>query len=83
MTLELNNLTQPQWAATLHAARILREANPNDPEDRARFRSAKARLVVLLPEGADPIDIIGKAVRWYALNDIAAAIACIPEEEAA
>lgn len=75
----LNDLAQPAWAAALHAARILRECNPNDAEDRARFRVAKARLVEMLPASADPIDLIGQAVRFYALNDIAAAFAGMPE----
>jgi hypothetical protein len=79
--LTLNALSQPQWAATLHAARILRESNPNDAEDRARFRVAKARLVDLLPANADPIDLIGQAIRWYALNDIAAAFVGMPVEQ--
>lgn len=74
-TLTLNGLAQPAWAAALHAARVLRECNPNDAEDRARFRVARNRLVALLPAGADVSDIIAQAVRWYALNDMAAAFA--------
>ena len=30
----LNDLPQPAWAAALHAARILRECNASDAEDR-------------------------------------------------
>jgi hypothetical protein len=78
--LRLNDLAQPAWAAALHAARILRECNPNDAEDRARFRVARNRLVELLPEGADASDIIGQAVRFYALNDVAAMVAALPEQ---
>lgn len=81
--MKLSDLSQPQWAAALKAARVLREADPNNADDRARFRGAKALLLDLLPEGADPIDIIGQAVRWYALNDIAAAIALLPEDAVA
>lgn len=77
--IRLNDLAQPAWAAALHAARILRDCNASDAEDRARFRVAKARLVELLPHGADATDIIGQAVRFYALNDIAAAFAGLPE----
>ena len=73
--LRLNDLAQPAWAAALHAARILRTSNPNDAEDSARFRVARNRLVALLPDNADASDIIGQAVHWYALNDVAAAFA--------
>lgn len=78
--LTLNDLAQPAWAAALHAARILRECNPNDAEDRARFRVARNRLVALLPAGTDTSDIIGQAVHWYALNDVAAQFAGVPVE---
>lgn len=76
--MNLNDLSQSQWAAALKAARVLREANPNDASDRARFRSARALLVDLLPTGADASDIICQAVRWYSMNDIAAALMMIP-----
>jgi hypothetical protein len=73
--LTLSDLDHDAWAAALHAARILRESNPNDAEDRARFRVARNRLVALLPANADASDIIGQAVHWYALNDVAAQFA--------
>jgi high-affinity K+ transport system ATPase subunit B len=78
--MNLNSLTQPQWAATLHAARILRECNPQDAEDRARFRAARNRLAGMLPDGAPDKDLIAEAVRWYAMNDFAAAFVGLPVE---
>jgi hypothetical protein len=73
--LTIRDLDHDAWAAALHAARILRECNASDAEDRARFRVARNRLVALLPANADASDIIGQAVRWYCLNDIAAQFA--------
>jgi hypothetical protein len=73
--LALSALDHDAWAAALHAARILRESNASDAEDRARFRVARNRLVALLPVDADVSDIIGQAVHWYAMNDVAAQFA--------
>lgn len=69
----LRDLSHPQWAAALAAARALTGGNPNNADDRASFRAARDALVATLPADADYRDIIGQAVRWYALNDIAAA----------
>ena len=73
--LTIRDLDRAAWAATLKAARVLRECNPNDADDRARFRAAKAEMVAMLPADADASDLIGQAVRWYALNDVAMAFA--------
>lgn len=71
----LAELGRPQWAATLHAARILRDADPADAEDKQRYRVARNRLVAILPPGADASDLIAQAARFYALSDTALAMA--------
>lgn len=75
MVVSLRVLTKPQWDAALNAARILIAHNPAEAEARARYREAKEALAALLPDGADTREIILAAVRWDALNDIAAAFA--------
>lgn len=67
-----------QWNAALEAARLLAATDPHNADDRARFRTAKAHLANLLPEGADARDIITQAVRWDSLNFIAGAFAGMP-----
>ena len=76
--MKLVDLSKPQWDAALEAARQLCSGNVHCADDRAAFRAAKARLVELLPEGADASDIITEATHWSAMNDIAAALAGIP-----
>lgn len=80
MAVTLRDLSRPQWAAALHAARVLRESNASDAEDRARFCVARNRFVAMLPADAPVSDLIGEAVRWYAMNDIAAAFVGMPME---
>lgn len=75
----LRELSKPQWDAALIAARCLTQGNPNRPADCAAFREALAAVAALLPPDADAKDIVGQAVRWDALNSIAAAFAGLPE----
>lgn len=77
--MKLADLERPAWAAALHSARILRECNPHDADDRARFRVSRNRLVALLPIDVDASDIIAQAVHWYALSDVAAQFAGFAE----
>jgi len=77
-TISLKNLSKPQWDAALDAARHLARANPDVASDRAAFRDARDRLASLLPDRADTRAIIIAALRWDALNEVAATFAGLP-----
>lgn len=76
--MKLRDLTKPQWDAAREAATILMRCNPQDADDRARFREARDKLAALLPEGADERDLIKQAAHWNSLNDFTAAFLGLP-----
>lgn len=78
--MKLRDLTKPQWDAALEAARVLKAANPNAPEDIARFREARASLVDLLPPDTDERSVITQAIHWDSLNTFALVFAGLPNE---
>ena len=79
--MKLTDLSKPQWDAALAAAQSLMRGNVHNPDDRADFRTAKARLVELLPADVSASKIIEQAAHWNALNTVAAAVAGLPAVE--
>lgn len=77
--MKLADLTKPQWDAALEAARVLTTCSPHREEDRASFRTAKAKLAALMPDG-DVNAIIAQAVHRDMLDAIADVCAGLPVE---
>lgn len=77
--MKLADLNREQWLAALEAARVLTTCSPDRADDRASFRTAKAKLAALMPDG-DVNAIITQAVHRDMLDTIADVCAGLPVE---